>query len=126
MPGRALTSLLGVLSSYLRAQVDFDSCFYLDHDADEPVERLEQGVKENMHLLDEAGLDELAGGVRAPSAVCVCVFYCVRRSLSLSLSLCVSLVSFSVAYVPLLVRNNMPRADLRRQHPEQVPVALVS
>lgn len=69
LPGRALSSLLGVLSSYLRAQVDFDSCFYIDHDADDPVQRLEDGVKVNMHLLQQAGLDELADGVSAPPSV---------------------------------------------------------
>ena len=84
LPKRALTSLLGVLSSYLRAQVGFDSCFYLDHDADEPVEQLEEGVKENMHILKGAGLDELADGVGA---------------LSLSLSLALSLSPLSPVHI---------------------------
>ena len=85
LPKRALTSLLGVLSSYLRAQVGFDSCFYLDHDADEPVEQLEEGVKENMHILKGAGLDELADGVGA-------------LSLSLSLSRPLSLAPLPCPY----------------------------
>lgn len=90
LPKRALASLLGVLSSYLRAQVDFDSCFYLDHDADEPVQELEDGVKVNMHLLKGAGLDELADGVS----------YLFCLSLSHSVSLSVSFLSrFWVLFV---------------------------
>lgn len=95
LPKRVLTSLLGVLSSYLRAQVGFDSCFYLDHDADEPVEQLEEGVKENMHILKEAGLDELADGVRA-FFVSLSFFSLCLPALSVSCScLCVHLVSLS-------------------------------
>lgn len=63
LPERATTSLLGVLTSYLSAQTGFDNCFYLDHDADRPVQQLEDGVKQNMHILEGAGLDDLADGV---------------------------------------------------------------